>query len=130
MGAILGIHHLCINTPDMVKSLDFYCGILGFIVVDREQCTFGEYALLSLGNSKLELIQPVNPQEDSFGNCGSLSHFGLLVEDIDDVFETLKSKHVQFISEKVNDYSEPLGGFRAVSMLGPSAEAINLYEFK
>jgi len=130
MGTISGIHHLCINTPDIQKSLNFYCELIGFHILYRETCTFGEYAMLSLSGSNLELIMPNNPDESSFGNCGSLAHFGLQVENIDEVYEALKEKGVQFLSEKVNDYSEPMGGFRAVSLLGPSGEAINLYEFK
>jgi catechol 2,3-dioxygenase-like lactoylglutathione lyase family enzyme len=130
MGAIVGIHHLCINTPDIQKSLTFYCDIIGFGILCRETCAFGEYAMLGLSGSKIELIMPDNPDENSFGNRGSLAHFGLQVENIDEVYESLKQKGVHFLTEKVNDYAEPMGGFRAVSLLGPGGEAINLYEFK
>lgn len=129
MGAIKEIHHLCINTPDIQKSLTFYCDIIGFSILLRETCAFGEYAMLGLGGSKLELIMPNNPDENSFGNHGSLSHFGLQVESIDEVYESLKHKGVHFLTDKVNDYNEPMGGFRAISLLGPGGEAINLYEF-
>ena len=129
MGAIRSIHHLCVNTPDMEKSLAFYCDILGFSPLSRETCAFGEYAMLRLGSSNLELIQPRDPDKDSFGHRGSISHFGLRVEGIDEIFESLKQKGVVFLSPCVQTFSEPMGGFRAVSLLGPSDEAINLYEF-
>ena len=130
MGAVTGIHHLCVNTPDIEISLRFYQDVFGFHLLGRETCAFGEYAMLRLGISNLELIQPNIPAEDSFGNRGSLAHFGLQVEGIDSVFADLKEKGVSFTSEEVEDYPEPMGGLRAVSLLGPSQEAINLYEFK
>ena len=129
MGAVLGIHHICVNAPDLEKSLRFYRDTLGFAVLSRESCEFGEYAMLGLGNSRLELIMPNARNADSFGNRGSIAHFGLLVQDIDAVFTALKQKGVRFLSDRVIDYTEPMGGFRAVSLLGPSDEAINLYEF-
>jgi glyoxylase I family protein len=129
MGKVLGIHHLCVNTPSMEKSLEFYCNIIGFHLLSRETCDFGEYAMLLLGNSHLELIQPNNPDEKTYGNCGSLAHFGIHVQNIDEVYDALRQKGIQFNPDKVSDYSEPMGGFRAASLLGPSGEAINLYEF-
>lgn len=130
MGKIIGIHHLCIQTPDIEKSLAFYCEIIGFCLLDRETCNFGEYAMLRLGSSNLELIQPNKQEEVSFGNSGSLAHFGLQVESIEEVYKELKDKGVSFIPDQVNEFTEPLGGFSAASFLGPSGEAINLYEFK
>ena len=129
MGTIIGIHHLCVNTPDMEKSLQFYCDILGFQMQSRESCDFGEHAMLRLNQHNLELICPNESDESSFGNCGSLAHFGLQVENIDEVHAMLKTKGVQFLTDQVNDYTQPMGGFRAISLLGPSQEAINLYEF-
>jgi catechol 2,3-dioxygenase-like lactoylglutathione lyase family enzyme len=129
MGKIAGIHHLCVNTPDIDKSLRFYREKLGFELLDRETCAFGEYAMLRLGTSNLELIQPNDPGEDSFGSRGALAHFGLQVEGIDEAFASLKEKGVEFLSG-VEEYSEPMGDFRAASFTGPSGEAINLYEFK
>jgi catechol 2,3-dioxygenase-like lactoylglutathione lyase family enzyme len=130
MGKITGIHHLCVNTPDIEKSLAFYRDIFGFRLLSRETCAFGEYAMLRLGASNLELIQPNAPDEDSFGSRGSIAHFGLQVEGIDEVFAALKENGVPLLSGEVGDYPEPMGGLRAVSLTGPGGEAINLYEFK
>jgi catechol 2,3-dioxygenase-like lactoylglutathione lyase family enzyme len=130
MGKVTGIHHLCVNTPDIEKSLWFYRELFGFELLGQETCVFGEYAMLRLGSSNLELIQSNNPGEDSFGNRGALAHFGLQVEGIDEVFDSLKQKGVRFLSEDIGDYAEPMGGLRAASLMGPSGEMINLYEFK
>ena len=130
MGSIYGIHHLCVNTPDIERSIAFYRDLIGFEVLGKESCAFGEYAMLRLNDSRLELIQPKHPDANSFGNCGSLAHFGLAVRDIDAVVADLKAKGVQFLSEGIIEDDEPMGGLRAISLLGPSQEAINLYEFK
>ncbi len=131
MNGIYGIHHLCINTRNMDESLAFYQELIGFTLLGREHCAFGEYAMLSLNGSRLELIQPANPDEkNNFGNCGSLTHFGLAVHNIDETVAELRAKGVRFLSEEIEDHDEPMGGLRAISLLGPSQEAINLYEFK
>lgn len=130
MGSIYGIHHLCINTADIDQSIAFYRDIIGFRLLGRESCSFGEYAMLRLNDSRLELIQPKDPNENSFGNKGSLTHFGLAVHNIREVVESLKQKGVIFLSDEIDDCDEPMGGLYAISLLGPSEEAINLYEFK
>lgn len=130
MGGIYGIHHLCVNTPDIDASVAFYRDVIGFELLGRERCDFGEYAMLRLNDSRLELIQPKRPTQDSFGNRGSLTHFGLAVKNIDEVVEDLRAKGVRFLSDEIDDCDAPMGGLRAISLLGPSQEAINLYEFK
>lgn len=129
MGAILGIHHLCVQTPDIETSLRFYRDILGFAVSDRETCDFGEYAMLQLGGTRLELIQPKQADANSFGSQGALAHFGLAVAGLDEVCEDLRQKGVRFTTKAPGRYAQPMGGFRAISFSGPSGEAINLYEF-
>lgn len=130
MGKICGIHHLCINTPDIDRSIAFYRDLLGFSLLSREDCSFGAYAMLTQNGTRLELIQPINSNENSFGNKGSLAHFGIAVQNIREVVAELRRKGVQFLSEEIEDADAPMGGLYAISLLGPSDEAINLYEFK
>lgn len=130
MSGIYGFHHVCINTPDIEKSIAFYTDVIGFHTVGRESCDFGEYAMLRLNDSRLELIQPKVPDENSFGDRGSLTHLGLGVRGIDEVVAALREKGVDFLSEGIKEEDAPMGGLRAISFLGPSDEHINLYEFK
>lgn len=130
MGEILGIHHLCVRTPDMDKSLDFYINVIGFSLQEREMCDFGEYAMLRLGASRIELIQPCESNETDFGSTGALGHFGFEVRNIDEVVQMLREKGIEFVNDKPCFNAQPLGGFRSISFHGPSGEAINLYEFK
>ena len=130
MEEIYEIHHLCVNTPDMEKSLAFYCDLFGFALVGREECDFGSYAMLRLGPSRLELISPKNPTEDSFGDKGAITHFGLGVHGLDSAVAKLKAKGVSFLSDEIEENDAPMGGLRAITLLGPAGERINLYEFR
>lgn len=130
MRGIYGIHHVCIHTPDIEKSIDFYKDIIGFRLLGRETCDFGEYAMLKLNDSRLELIQPNEQNTDSFGDKGSINHIGLAVEGIDAVWDMLRKKGVPLLSKAIQDDNAPMGGLRVIQLLGPSQEHINLYEWK
>jgi catechol 2,3-dioxygenase-like lactoylglutathione lyase family enzyme len=130
MKGIYGIHHVCIYTPEIDKSIAFYRDIMGFNVIGRETCDFGEYAMMKLNDSMLELIQPNEQNEDTFGNKGSITHIGLAVKGIDSVWEELKAKGVAMLSDGIEDNDAPMGGLRVIQLLGPSQEHINLYEWK
>lgn len=130
MSGVTGIHHVCIYTPEIEKSIAFYRDIMGFGVIGRETCGFGEYAMMKLNDSRLELIQPNEQNEDTFGNKGSITHIGLAVRDIDSVWDNLKAKGVATLSASIEEDSEPMGGLRVIQLLGPSQEHINLYEWK
>ena len=130
MSGIYGIHHVCIYTPEIEKSIAFYHDIMGFNLIGRETCDFGEYAMLKLNDSRIELIQPNEQNENTFGNKGSITHIGLAVHDIDSVFEYLCEKGVPLLSDRVEEDDAPMGGLRVIQLLGPSDEHLNLYEWK
>ena len=130
MRGIYGIHHVCIHTPEIEKSIAFYRDIMGFCLIGRETCDFGEYAMMRLNDSLLELIQPNEQDGDTFGNKGSITHIGLAVEGIDAVWDGLRAKGVPLLSESIENDDAPMGGLRVIQLLGPSQEHINLYEWK
>lgn len=130
MSGICGIHHVCIHTPEIEKSVAFYRDIMGFSLIGRETCDFGEYAMLKLNDSRLELIQPNEQNDDTFGDKGSITHIGLAVEGIDTVWDDLRAKGVPLLSTEIEDDDAPMGGLRVIQLLGPSQEHINLYEWK
>ena len=130
MRGIYGIHHICVHTPDIEKSIAFYRDIMGFSVIGRETCDFGEYAMMRLNDSLLELIQPNEQDDETFGDKGSITHIGLAVEGIEAVWDELHKKGVQLLSESIEDDDAPMGGLRVIQLLGPSQEHLNLYEWK
>ncbi len=130
MGEIYEIHHICIHAKDLDESIAFYRDILGFSLVGKESCEVEEYAMLRLGPARLELIQPHEPKPEDYGDCGSITHIGLAVHDIDSVVEDLRARGVRFLSDEIADNDAPLGGLRAIQLLGPCDEHINLYEWK
>ena len=130
MRGIYGINHICIHTPEIEKSIKFYQDIMNFRVIGRETCDFGEYAMLKLNDSLLELIQPNEQDKDTFGDKGSITHIGMAVEGIEAVWEDLKAKGVPLLSESIQDDDAPMGGLRVIQLLGPSQEHLNLYEWK
>lgn len=128
MMGITGIHHVCINTRNILESIDFYCSKLGFELIDREHCIFGEYALVKLGSAVFELIQPPLYEVEMSDN-GQIAHIGLAVENLYELFDELIGKGVEFKTKGVSEGIEPLGGMHFASLCGPGGEVINLYEF-
>ncbi len=132
---IKGLHHISVYAKDTEKSLDFYLNTLGFELIDREDdCTFGGFCLIRLGNCTIELITPPEgadyvsweiPEKEPV-----LSHFGMDVENVEELYNTLLAKGVQIRSNGIDVLPKPLDGGRAFSIYGPCGEVINFYEFR
>ena len=132
MGKIKGLDHISIYTRDMEMSLNYYRDMFGFEVIDREMAPFGDFALIRLGDCTIEVIVPPDPSTvdwDAPNGEPVISHFGLKVEGLDEVYEELKAKGMKFNCDSVIELPVPLGGLRAVTTTGPNGETINLYEF-
>ena len=86
--------------------------------------------MMKLNDSRLELIQPIEQTENTFGNKGSITHIGLAVRGINDVWNELHEKGVPLLSDSIEEDDAPMGGLRVIQLLGPSQEHINLYEWK
>lgn len=133
MGRIVGLDHISLYAKDLEETLNFYCGKLGFTVLDQESVSFGEFALIRLGDCTIEVIKPLDPEkvvwqmEDNREPV--LSHFGLKVEGLDSLYTDLKAKEIQFEPDHIIELDAPLGGLRALSTKGPNGEVINFYEF-
>ena len=127
MAQILSIHHICIETADIHKSLDYYRSILGFELIGMESCSFGEYAMLRCGDARVELIQSKDASI-IHGNA-PIAHIGFEVDDVEALFQKLRKKGVKFKTETIEHNAEPLGGLTACSTTGPDGEVINFYKF-
>ena len=134
---IKGLHHISVYTKNTEESLDFYLNTLGFELVDCERdCSFGVFCLIRLGNCCIELITPPNGADADYVSWDIpekepvLSHFGMDVENVDELYQYLMEKGVKIRSNGIDSLAKPLDGGRAFSIYGPSGEVINFYEFK
>ena len=132
---IKGLHHISVYAKDTEKSLDFYLNTLGFELIDREDdCTFGGFCLIRLGNCTIELITPPEGADYVSWEISEkepvLSHFGMDVENVEELYNTLLAKGVQIRSNGIDVLPKPLDGGRAFSIYGPCGEVINFYEFR
>ena len=130
MAKVLGIHHVQIETWNIEESIRYYRDKLGFDMVDRETCSFGEYAMMKSGSARIELIQHCETREDDPGRpAGPIPHIGFEVDDVPAIHKELKARGVVFREEEVERYDEPNGGIEVVCTKGPSGEELNFYHF-
>ncbi len=142
---ILGIHHAAISTPDIDRSIAFYCELLGFDLmfkagwpkgVDSLDALTGlkesasQVAMLKKANAMLEIFQYESPAPRSGDpnrpvNDHGLTHICLDVTDIDGEYERLAAAGMRFNSEPVDT-----GPTRCVYGRDPDGNVIELQEFK
>jgi len=114
---IIGFHHAAISTPDIKRSLDFYCGLLGF----KEEYDFsmeksgvpnvtlqtddiaGRAVVIRSGHCYLELFQfdypkpnPIDPERRVIDH--GITHICLQVTDLPKEYERLKAQGMTFHS--------------------------------
>lgn len=131
---IKGLHHISVYARNAEESLNFYINTLGFELIDKEDCSFGQFCLVGLNNCRVELITPPEGADHVNWEIGEkesvLSHFGMDVDDIDTVYADLVAKGVKVRSKGIEVLERPLDGGRVFSIFGPSGEVINFYQFQ
>ncbi len=119
---IKGVHHVAISVPDLKKAEEFYCGILGFGVVDRYdfdaspkgdkvlalQGAAARSLMISAGNVYLEVFEFSNPkaapQPGMRPVCDhGYTHIALDVDDVWSVYEALEKAGVKWHSPPNED---------------------------
>ncbi|NMA18716.1 MAG: VOC family protein [Clostridiaceae bacterium] len=124
MAKVIGIGHISFTVMEMQRTLDFYCGLLGGTVLaetidegpelalrvmgDRAEDNFGKLkvAMVELGGMQIEFLQYLTPKtkvsyHGDPSRAGS-AHIAVKVDDIEEMYQRLKSAGVIFHSE-VND---------------------------
>ena len=129
MARITAIHHVCIDTWDMEESLSYYQEKLGFTLVGRERCSFGDYAMLRFGDARIELIQNGEKRRNEIREAGPIAHIGFEVDDVEEIFKELTERGVVFKTKEAERQDEPLGGLIACSTTGPCGEILSFYHF-
>ena len=125
-GQCLGLAHIGVMTNDLEESLAFY-EKLGGVVRDRGVVALPEgekhLVLVDVHGVIVELIKNPRPMELSEG---VVSHFALLVEDIDKAHDALAAQGLDtFLTPRKKEGSS-FGGAPNWFFTGPSGERIEL----
>ena len=100
------IHHVGIAVRDLDESLKFYRDTLGLHVhaEDTVEDQGVRAALLTIGESEIELLEPTSPEANMAKflerKGEGLHHICFQTEDVDGDLEELKEKGVQLIDQK------------------------------
>lgn len=99
------IHHLAIAVKDLDSALVFYRDALGVEVTERREVEAEgvEIAFLPMGETELELIRPLDP-ENSIGRFiekrgEGIHHVCVLVEDIEAAVARLQDNGARMATE-------------------------------
>lgn len=99
------IHHIAIAVKDLTEALSFYQDALGAEVSEREEIPSEgvEIAFLPMGESELELLQPLDASNSTGRFIESrgegIHHVCLLVDDIEAAVARLESKGARMATE-------------------------------
>ncbi len=110
-----GLHHAALSTPDLERSLSFYCGALGGKQVSevyswetgnetadrmtRLKDSAARYAFVNVGNVFLEIFEfsSPTPADQSHRACDyGLVHLCFVVDDIHEEYARLKAAGMAF----------------------------------
>jgi methylmalonyl-CoA/ethylmalonyl-CoA epimerase len=100
------IHHIGIAVHNLDESLNFYRDVLGLHVhaLDTVEDQGVRAALLTIGQSEIELLEPTRPDANMAKflerKGEGLHHICFQTEDVDGELEVLKSKGVELVDQK------------------------------
>ena len=140
-----GVHHVGISVGDLDASLHFYRTVFGlepdytadFSGEDLEELVEVSdarisLAMLTLGNTRIELLHYLNPVGRPFDRENSdagVMHVAIEVSDIEQAFESLRGHGYQCTLEDPYRISEgPMSGCAAGYFRGPDNVVFELFE--
>jgi methylmalonyl-CoA epimerase len=100
------IHHVGIAVRDLDKALEFYRDVLGLHVhaMDTVEDQGVRAALLTIGESEIELLEPTSPDANMAKfierKGEGLHHICFNTPDVDGDLEVLKDKGVELVDQK------------------------------
>ena len=122
------INHIGIAVRDIKEAAELYTEVLGLKLeaIEVVEHAMVKTAIISVGGSKIELLQPTDPESaiaKYLENKGEgIHHLALEVSDIQDTLETLKRKGIPLIDEVPR---EGVGGTK-IAFLHPKGTKILL----
>ncbi len=121
---IKGIHHIsmkCGTKEELSKVKDFYLSVLGLKMI-RD---WPEGMMIDTGNGLIEIFT----NADGEHRLGSIRHFALLCDDVDEITEAVRTAGYEVIVEP-NDKvipSDPVYPIRMAFCIGPLGEQIEFF---
>jgi lactoylglutathione lyase len=143
---IVGADHTSYTISNLEKSLDFYIGKLGLELLWQRQiedayfceiigfpdCTVRAAHLRIPGATHhielFEYVAPGGQKADLHTNNVGSSHISLLVEDIEETYEELKAKDVQFRSPPIEITHGIHQGGWGIYLLDPDGITVELFQ--
>lgn len=139
------LHHACITTSDIDRSLAFYRDTLGLKLEWKDDVSGGDHDTI-FGESNLhsrtayfegglELTQFFHPEGRKSLNLKTwdvgVSFFIFEVTDLENMYPSLKEKGVNFVHPPITlrHPDSDVGGIKIAHLHGPDGERISLLEF-
>ncbi len=119
-----GVHHIGVNVNNLDRALDFYCGILGFEVIERYEESI-RHVMLNSGSTGIHLFEvkdlKMNHAFDILSGEG-YAHiaFGTTVDKFPEIIEEMKSNKVVFEGPKL------LGKGRSIHFQDPDGNHLEI----
>jgi glyoxylase I family protein len=139
-------HHTVLLVSDFNRSLDFYCDILGFELISRDEDRRGPFldqmfnvkevviklALIRAGGEIVEVIEVVSPQEitrhDGTDARYGIARIGWEVDEIETMVGELRAKGVEFLSDIVDMTVGHYAGGKVVFFRDPDGIILELQQ--
>jgi catechol 2,3-dioxygenase-like lactoylglutathione lyase family enzyme len=113
------IHHVHIFASDLNKTIKFYEDAFGGKVVLDMELAGARNVFMRVGNGRIHFYD----QPPKFSGRGSIHHFGIQTDDIEDVINKLKSMGVVF-KKNITD----AGFWKYIMVPAPDDILIELFE--
>jgi glyoxylase I family protein len=143
---IRDFHHTVLLVTDFNRSVEFYCDVLGFELVSKDDDRRGPFldqmfaldgvviklALVRGGGEIIELIEPVSPPElvvtDASTGSFGIARLGFEVDEIEKMVEELTARGVEFISDIVDMTVGHYAGGKVVFFKDPDGILLELQQ--
>lgn len=127
---IKSIHHICIETDKYSESIDFYCSILGFSIMEETRNFHGrDYnTWLKKENILIELQTPKSGAADYSGstvNTG-IVHVCFIVDNLPETIDKLIEKGFNSFRRKGSDIIYNVKGGLLAKITAPEGTVIEL----
>ncbi len=116
---INGVQHVGIPTDNLDKSIKFY-ETIGFEVIYQtvNEAADEKVAFMQLGNLVMEIYE----NHRATMKTGSIDHVALDVNDIEKVFEYIRTTSIEMIDDKVMSLPFWANGVKFFTVKGPNNE--------